>query len=37
MRFSVPWNKMAAEILAEPGYTNIREFGGIIDWPYEVE
>ncbi len=30
-------NKMAAEILVELGYTNIREFGGIIDWPYEVE
>ena len=27
----------AAEILAELGYTNIKEFGGIIDWPYEVE
>jgi hypothetical protein len=21
----------------ELGYTNIKEFGGIIDWPYEVE
>ncbi len=30
-------SKMAAEILAELGYTNIREFSGIIDWPYEVE
>lgn len=30
-------SKMATEILAELGYTNIREFGGIIDWPYEVE
>lgn len=30
-------SKLAAEILAELGYTNIREFGGIIDWPYEVE
>ena len=30
-------SKMAAEILVELGYTNIREFGGIIDWPYEVE
>ncbi len=27
----------AAEALVELGYTNIREFGGIIDWPYEVE
>lgn len=30
-------SKMAAEILVELGYTNIREFGGILDWPYEVE
>ena len=30
-------SKLAAEILVELGYTNIKEFGGIIDWPYEVE
>ena len=30
-------SKIAAEALAELGYTNIEEFGGIIDWPYEVE
>ena len=30
-------SKSAAEALAELGYTNIKEFGGIIDWPYEVE
>ena len=30
-------SKIAAEALVELGYTNIREFGGIIDWPYEVE
>ena len=30
-------SKIAAEALAELGYTNIREFGGINDWPYEVE
>lgn len=30
-------SKLAAEILVELGYTNIREFGGINDWPYEVE
>lgn len=30
-------SKLAAEILAELGYTNIKEFGGILDWPYEVE
>ena len=29
-------SKKAAEILVELGYTNIKEFGGIIDWPYEV-
>ena len=30
-------SKIAAEALAELGYTNTKEFGGIIDWPYEVE
>lgn len=30
-------SKIAAEALVELGYTNIQEFGGIIDWPYEVE
>lgn len=30
-------SKSAAAILAELGYTNIREFGGILNWPYEVE
>lgn len=30
-------SKLAAEILVTLGYTNIKEFGGIIDWPYEVE
>jgi hypothetical protein len=34
---TVPFTKIAAESLAELGYTNIREFGGIIDWPYETE
>ena len=29
-------SKNAAQILAELGYSNIREFGGIIDWPYET-
>ena len=29
-------SKIAAEALVELGYTNIKEFGGIIDWPYEV-
>ena len=30
-------SKITAEALVELGYTNIKEFGGIIDWPYEVE
>ena len=30
-------SKLASEILVELGYTNIMEFGGIIDWPYETE
>ena len=30
-------SKIAAEALVELGYTNLKEFGGIIDWPYEVE
>lgn len=30
-------SKIAAEALVELGYTNIREFGGILDWPYETE
>lgn len=30
-------SKIAAESLAKLGYTNIKEFGGIIEWPYEIE
>jgi rhodanese-related sulfurtransferase len=30
-------SKLAAEDLVKLGYTNIKEFGGIIDWPYEIE
>ena len=30
-------SKIAAEALVELGYTNIKEFGGISDWPYETE
>ena len=30
-------SKIAAEALVELGYTNIKEFGGILDWPYEIE
>ena len=26
-------SKLAAQSLADLGYTNIREFGGILDWP----
>jgi len=29
-------SKLASEILVKLGYTNIYEFGGIIDWPYEI-
>ena len=29
-------SKLAAEDLVKLGYTNVQEFGGIIDWPYEV-
>ena len=29
-------SKIAAESLAKFGYTNVKEFGGIIDWPYEI-
>jgi len=30
-------SKNAAQILAQLGYTNVKEFGGILDWPYEME
>ena len=30
-------SKIAAEALVELGYTNIKEFGGIIDWTNEIE
>ena len=30
-------SKIAAEALVKLGYTNIKEFGGILDWPYDVE
>ncbi len=29
-------SKVASEELVKLGYTNVKEFGGIIDWPYEV-
>ena len=30
-------SKTASQALANLGYTNVYEFGGINDWPYEVE
>ena len=30
-------SKLAAEALTQLGYSNVKEFGGIIDWPYETE
>lgn len=30
-------SKLATEVLAELGYTNIVEFGGILDWTGEIE
>lgn len=30
-------SKNAARQLAALGYTNVMEFGGIIDWPYDIE
>ena len=30
-------SKIAAENLSKLGYTNVKEFGGIIDWKYETE
>ena len=29
-------SKIAAEELVKLGYTNVKEFGGIIDWEYET-
>lgn len=29
-------SKEASQKLANMGYTNINEFGGILDWPYEI-
>ena len=29
-------SKIASEELVKLGYVNVKEFGGIIDWPYEV-
>ncbi len=30
-------SKIASESLVKLGYTKVKEFGGIIDWQYEVE
>ena len=29
-------SKIASEELVKLGYTNVKEFGGIIDWPYDL-
>lgn len=29
-------SKIASEELVNLGYPNVKEFGGIIDWPYEI-
>ncbi len=29
-------SKIASQALVELGYTNVKEFGGIMDWPYGV-
>ena len=29
-------SKIASEELVKLGYTNVKEFGGIIHWPYEI-
>ena len=29
-------SKIASKELVRLGYTNVKEFGGIIDWPYET-
>ena len=29
-------SKIASMLLVELGYTNVKEFGGIIDWKYEI-
>ena len=30
-------SKTASQALADLGYTNVYEFGGINSWPYEIE
>ena len=30
-------SKTASQALVDLGYTNVYEFGGINDWPYEIE
>lgn len=29
-------SKESAQTLADLGYTNVKDFGGILDWPYEL-
>ena len=30
-------SKQASQVLADLGYTNVKEFGGILDWPYAIQ
>lgn len=30
-------SKLAAQTLVDAGYTGVYEFGGIADWPYDIE
>lgn len=30
-------SKQASQALVDLGYTNVVEFGGINDWPYDIE
>ena len=30
-------SKAASDALVQMGYTNVKEFGGINDWPYDIE
>ena len=30
-------SKLASQLLSDMGYNNIKEFGGILDWPYGIQ
>ena len=34
--YAPAWGDEESEELVNLGYTNVKEFGGIIDWPYEI-